>query len=97
MLIDALHIAFLCVFAVELAVRFAAAGFNPRRFLSRSWLDTLIVAIALLPAAGVGVTVLRVARAARLIHGARHVTHLRLADLLRQRRGALPSKLVGAR
>jgi hypothetical protein len=38
--------------------------------------------LSLLPAVGAGVAVLRLARVARLVHLARHVSHVRLGHLL---------------
>ena len=54
-------------FGIELAVRFAAYGFDPRRFLANPWnvFDTVVVVVAGLP------------------HMARHVTVLRAVRLLR--------------
>ena len=46
-LIDTLHESFLLFFVAELAVRFAAAGFNPRRFFGSGWnsFDAVVVAV----------------------------------------------------
>ena len=76
---------FLLFFVVELGVRLRAVGWRPRRFLARPWnaFDTAVIALAFLPVLGVSVTLLRVARLARVVHTLRHTSHLRLADLLR--------------
>lgn len=73
---------FLLLFAVEMAVRLKRAGWQ---WLYRPWnlVDLAVVVIALLPIIGDGLTVLRLARAAKLVHLGRHVSHLRLATLLR--------------
>jgi hypothetical protein len=67
--------AFLVLFAVELAVRLRRAGW---RWLTRPWnlLDTIVIVVALLPAVGDGITVLRLARAARLLHLGRHTIYM---------------------
>ena len=41
-----------------------------------------VVALSLLPVFGPGTTLLRLGRLARLAHLLRHVSHLRLADLM---------------
>jgi hypothetical protein len=71
-----------------MAWRWRAAG---RRFWRSPWncFDAGVVLLALLPVLGVGVTLLRVARLARLAPALRHVSHLRLADLLRRRRAVV--------
>jgi voltage-gated sodium channel len=80
-----LHVAFLLLFVAELAWRWRAAG---RRFWRSPWncFDAGVVLLALLPVLGVGVTLLRVARLAPAL---RHVSRLRLADLLRRRRAVV--------
>ena len=84
--LETCDVAFLWFFVTELGVRLADVDFNPRRFFAESWwngFDAVVIALALLPAVGVGVTLLRVARLARIVHGLRHVSHLRLAAAAR--------------
>jgi Ion transport protein len=75
---------FLLFFVAELGVRLHAVGWRPHHFLARPWnaFDTAVIALAFLPVLGVSVTLLRVARLARVVHTLRHTSHLRLADLL---------------
>jgi voltage-gated sodium channel len=84
-LLEHLHTAALVFFGVELAVRLRAAG-SLRRFLASGWnvFDASVIGLSLLPVLGVGVTLLRIARLARVTHALRHVGHLRRADLLRR-------------
>ena len=75
----AIEYCFLGFFVGELGVRLHRAGWNPRRFLLSPWnaFDAAVIALAMMPAFGVGVTLLRVARLARVVHTLRHTTHLR--------------------
>ena len=89
-LLETAHLVFDLFFVAEIVVRFAGAGCSPRRFFALTdptgrWnmFDTTVIGLSLLPILGVNLTVLRVARLARLTHGARHIGHLRLTDLLR--------------
>ena len=85
---EPIHTGFLMFFVTELGVRLAGAGWHPIRFLTASrWnaFDTAVIGLAFLPALGVDVTLLRVARLARVVHSLRHVGHLRLADLVRRK------------
>jgi voltage-gated sodium channel len=68
----------LALFVVELAVRLRSHGW--RRFVRSPWcvFDVLVIGIALLPVLGDYVTLLRVARLARVAHLLRHATHLQL-------------------
>jgi len=94
--IEASHVGFLTFFGVELVVRLGACGWNPCRFLRESWwngFDAVVIVLSLLPVIGANLTILRVARAARLLHLLRHVGHLRLATVvavLRRRGATLP-------
>jgi voltage-gated sodium channel len=76
---------FLVLFLVEFAVRLRRAGW---RWLTHPWnlFDAIIILVALLPVVGDGITVLRLARAARLLHLGRHTSHLRVVAWL----GAAP-------
>lgn len=84
---EPVHTGFLMFFAVEIAVRFAGAGYSARRFLSDRWncIDAAVVGLSLLPVLGVGVTLLRVARLARVVHTLRHASGLRVFDIVRRR------------
>lgn len=69
---------FLVFFLVLFVARLRRAGW---RWLTRPWnlLDATIILVALLPVLGDGITVLRLARAARIVHLGRHSSHLRRA------------------
>jgi hypothetical protein len=75
---------FLMLFLVEFVVRLRRAGW---RWLTQPWnlLDATIILVALLPVVGDGITVLRLARAARLLHLGRHASHLRVVAWLGRR------------
>jgi Ion transport protein len=75
---------FLLFFGVELAVRLRRAGW---RWLTQpcTLLDAIIILVALLPVVGDGITVLRLARCARLLHLGRHASHLRVVAWLGRR------------
>jgi voltage-gated sodium channel len=83
-LIDPMHTGFLAFFVVELLVRLRAAG-SLRVFMASGWnvFDSVVIGLSLLPVLGVGVTLLRVARGARVLHSLRHVSHLRAAGFVR--------------
>jgi len=83
-LIEEIHHALLAFFIVELAVKLARVGWSPKRFFSKGWnaFDFIVIAATLLPIVGSSITILRAARMARLVHGARHLSHLRLAHFL---------------
>ena len=71
-------------FVLEMVVRLRDAGWRPREFLASRWnaFDSAVVALSLLPVFGPGTTLLRLGRLARLAHLLRHVSQLRLADLM---------------
>jgi hypothetical protein len=75
---------FLVFFLVEFVIRLKRAGW---RWLTQPWnlLDATIILVALLPVVGDGITVLRLARAARLLHLGRHTSHLRVVAWLGRR------------
>jgi voltage-gated sodium channel len=80
-ILEPIHVSFLVFFAIEMGVRLADVNWNPNRFLRASrWngFDATVIALSLLPALGMDIGLLRVARAARLIHSLRHLSHLRL-------------------
>jgi voltage-gated sodium channel len=83
-LIDPMHTGFLVFFVVELLLRLRAAG-SLRGFLGSGWnvFDSVVIGLSLLPVLGVGVTLLRVARGARVLHSLRHVSHLRATGFVR--------------
>lgn len=83
-LIDQMHTGFLVFFVVELLVRMRAAG-SLRGFVGSGWnvFDSVVIGLSLLPVLGVGVTLLRVARGARVLHSLRHVSHLRATGFVR--------------
>jgi voltage-gated sodium channel len=75
---------FLVFFLVELVVRLKRAGW---RWLTQPWnlLDATIIGVALLPVVGDGITVLRIARVAKLLHLGRHASHFRVVAWLGRR------------
>jgi hypothetical protein len=77
----------LVFFAVEMVVRLREHGW---RFFRSGWnaFDFCVVGLALLPALGVDVALLRVARLARLFHLARH-GHILSLRMLRVARDAV--------
>jgi voltage-gated sodium channel len=81
-LLEQVDVVCLWFFAAELSVRLAMARL---RFFHSLWntVDLVVVVVALLPIAGGGIAVLRLARLARTGHLLRHVTHLRLWRLAR--------------
>jgi hypothetical protein len=81
-LLEQVDVGCLWFFAAELTVRLALAGLG---FFHSLWntVDLVVVVVALLPVAGGGIAVLRLARLARSAHLLRHVAHLRLARLVR--------------
>lgn len=78
---EKMDLAVLWFFAAELSVRLAMARLG---FFHSLWntVDLVVVVVALLPIAGGGIAVLRLARLARTGHLLRHVAHLRLARLV---------------
>ncbi len=78
--LDALNSAFLAVFVVELAIRFLAAGANPRRFFSSGWnvFDFVVIGAAFVPGLAANSTLLRLARLARVIRVVRLLPDLRV-------------------
>ncbi len=83
-LFEMLHNAILMFFVLEMVVRLRDVGWRPREFLASRWnaFDSAVVALSLLPVFGPGTTLLRLARLSRLVHLLRHISHLRLADLM---------------
>jgi voltage-gated sodium channel len=80
-LLEQVDVVCLWFFAAELSVRLAMARLG---FFHSLWntVDLVVVVVALLPVAGGGIAVLRLARLARTGHLLRHVAHLRLARLV---------------
>ncbi|CAA9508965.1 MAG: hypothetical protein AVDCRST_MAG45-1777 [uncultured Solirubrobacterales bacterium] len=78
--LDALNNAFLTVFVVELAIRFAATAANPRRFFSSGWnvFDFLVIGAAFVPGLAANSTLLRLARLARVVRVVRLLPDLRI-------------------
>jgi len=76
-LLEKVDLAILWFFAAELSVRLAMARLGFFHSL-RNIVDAVIILVALLPMAGGGIAVLRLARLARSAHLLRHVSHLRL-------------------
>jgi voltage-gated sodium channel len=68
------------VFVVELAIRFGATGFNPRRFLSSGWnvFDFVVIAASFLPGLRANATLLRLVRLARIVRAIRLLPDLRV-------------------
>jgi voltage-gated sodium channel len=87
-IIEPMHTGFLVFFCIELIVRVRSAG-SLREFVRSGWnvFDTIVILLSLMPVlmpVG-GDSWLRTARAARIVHSLRHVSHLRVADFLRLR------------
>jgi voltage-gated sodium channel len=68
------------VFVVELAIRFGATGFNPRRFFSSGWnvFDFVVIAASFLPGLRENATLLRLVRLARIVRAIRLLPDLRV-------------------
>jgi hypothetical protein len=76
----------LCIafFIGEIVVRLHRHRWRLHVFLRQQWnaFDTVVIVLALTPGlGGAGITLLRVARLARIVHLGRHITHLRLVRL----------------
>jgi hypothetical protein len=84
-LLEQVDVGCLWFFAAELSVRLAMARLG---FFHSLWntVDLVVVVVALLPMAGGGIAVLRLARLARTGHLLRHVSLLRLLRLFRARK-----------
>jgi voltage-gated sodium channel len=76
--IERIDTCFVVLFLIELLARLRRAGW---RWLRRPWnlFDATIILLALLPVVGDGITILRMARVAKLVHLGRHISHLRAA------------------
>jgi len=83
-LADRLETLCLAFFVGEILWRLHQHRWQPVAFLRHKWnaFDTAVILLAFMPSLGVGVTLLRVARLARIVHLGRHVTHLRLFRVL---------------
>jgi hypothetical protein len=94
-LLEGMDSVFLWFFACELASRIRVGRLG---FFRNGWnvADSIIIVVALLPVAGGGIAVLRLARLARSVHLLRHVSHLRLTRLLRLARRGEKSMLKHA-
>ncbi len=84
---DRLESVCLAFFVGEILVKLRQHYWRPVTFLRQPWnaFDTTVIVLAFLPDLGVGVTLLRVARLARIVHLGRHATHLRLFRLITTR------------
>jgi voltage-gated sodium channel len=82
--IERIDTCFVVFFLIELVTRLRRAGW---RWLRRPWnlFDATIILLALLPVLGDSITILRMARAAKLVHLGRHISHLRAAAWLGRR------------
>ena len=78
---ESMHDGIVAFFLVELVARLRAHGW---RFLRRplNAFDAAVILVSAMPLAGVDPSLLRLARAARLVHFARHAGHLRVAPWL---------------
>jgi hypothetical protein len=78
---ESVHDGIVVFFVVELIARLRAHGW---RFLRRPFnaFDAVVILVSAMPLAGVDASLLRLARAARLVHFARHAGHLRVAPWL---------------
>jgi hypothetical protein len=74
------HDGFLAFFLVELALRLWRGGWRLLRKPLNAF-DAAVIAASCLPWLGVDASLLRVARLARVVHLARHISHLRLLPL----------------
>jgi hypothetical protein len=76
-LFESVHDGIVALFACELLARLRTHCW---RFLRRplSAFDAAVILVSAMPALGVDASLLRLARAARLVHFARHIRHLRL-------------------
>jgi hypothetical protein len=91
-LLEHCHDAFVAFFAVELLIRLRhGLGFFRSRW---NCFDALVIVASCLPLLGLDAGLLRVARAARLIHLGRHMAHL--LPHLRLIRFIAPAKLAAA-
>jgi voltage-gated sodium channel len=79
-LLDTLNAVFLGVFVVELLVRFAAAGFSPRRYFASGWnvFDFVVVGGAFVPGLRENATLLRLLRLLRVVRVVRLLPDLRI-------------------
>jgi voltage-gated sodium channel len=75
---------FLVFFLIEIVARLRRAGW---RWLAQPWnlFDATIILLALLPVLGDSITILRMARAAKVVHLGRHISLLRAAAWLGRR------------
>jgi len=78
---ELVHDGIVVFFVVELIARLRIHGW---RFLRRplNAFDAAVILVSAMPLAGADASLLRLARAARLVHFARHAGHLRLAPWL---------------
>jgi voltage-gated sodium channel len=85
--IERIDTCFVVFFLIELLVRLRRAGW---RWLAQPWnlFDAAIIVLALLPVVGDSITVVRMARLARLVHFARHTSHLMVVAWLGRRKSA---------
>jgi voltage-gated sodium channel len=79
-LLSTLNDVFLGVFVVEILIRFAAAGFSPRRYFANGWnvFDFLVVGGAFVPGLRENATLLRVLRLLRIVRAVRLLPDLRV-------------------
>lgn len=84
---DRLETLCLAFFVGEIVWRLRRDGWRPHVFLRQRWnaFDTVVIVLALTPGLDAGVTLLRVARLARIVHLGRHITALRLISVLKGR------------
>jgi len=86
---------FVVFFLIELVTRLRHGG---RQWLRQPWnlFDATVILLALLPVVGDGITILRAARVAKLVHLGRHISHLRAAAWLGRRlnRPPKPAEIV---
>jgi hypothetical protein len=76
-----MHDAILVFFVVETGVRLHRMHWNMRLLLSSRWdtADVIIIGLSCLPLLGIDAALpLSIARMARLVHHARHLSHLRM-------------------
>lgn len=80
-LLEMAHTALLAFFTVEVGIRLKVAG---RQALKDRWLafDTAVIVLSLMPFLGQASSLMRVARAARLVHLAKHISHLRMVRFI---------------
>ena len=79
-LLHTLNDVFLGIFVAEILIRFAATGFNPRRYFASGWnvFDFVVVGGAFVPGLRENATLLRLLRLLRIVRAVRLLPDLRI-------------------